>query len=226
MDVIYVNDSNHRKPLSNSMGNPRRKGLSRYLIFECLFFVIFGVCNLEAYANNRQKGFSHYLISECLFFAIFGICNLETYANKFDGWIVETSFIPYVSHQNDTFTNTSSFIYTFIKYNIRFCFSRYLISECLFFAIFGVCNLEAYANKFDGWIVETSFVPYVSHQNDTFTNTSSFIYTFIKYNIRFCAYTNKFDGWIVETSFVQYVSIKTIYSLTLRVLFILSISIT
>ncbi|RXH80600.1 hypothetical protein DVH24_005897 [Malus domestica] len=131
MDVIYVNDSNHRKPLSNSMGNSRRKGLSRYLISECLFFVIFGVCNLEAYAN------------------------------KFDGWIVETSFVQYVSHQNDTFTNTSSFIYTFI--NRRKGLSRYLISECLFFAIFGVCNLEAYANKFDGLIVETSFVQYVSH---------------------------------------------------------------
>ena len=46
-----------------------------------------------------------------------------------------------------------------------------LISECLIFAILSVCDLEVYTNKFDGWIVEISFVEYVSHQNNRFTNT-------------------------------------------------------
>ncbi|CAN6552238.1 unnamed protein product [Malus baccata var. baccata] len=113
---------------------------------------------------------SNYLISECLFFVIFGVCDLEAYTNKFDGWIVKISFIEFISHQNDRFTNTwSLFILSLIL-------SHYLISECLFFVIFGVCNLEAYTNKFDGWIIEISFIEFVSHQNDRFTNTySSFI---------------------------------------------------
>ena len=46
--------------------------------------------------------------------------------------------------------------------------SRYLISECLFFAIFGVCDLETYTNMFDGWIVEISFVGCVSHLSLSF----------------------------------------------------------
>ncbi|KAM1139970.1 hypothetical protein ACFX19_040800 [Malus domestica] len=32
-------------------------------------------------------------------------------------------------------------------------------------------QLELYTNMFDGWIVETSFVECVSHQNNRFTNT-------------------------------------------------------
>ena len=34
-----------------------------------------------------------------------------------------------------------------------------------------VILLEVFTNKFDGWIVETSFVECVSHQNNRFTNT-------------------------------------------------------
>ena len=30
--------------------------------------------------------------------------------------------------------------------------------HCLFFVIFCICDLEVYTNKFDGWIVEISFV--------------------------------------------------------------------
>ncbi|CAN6586645.1 unnamed protein product [Malus baccata var. baccata] len=118
-----------------------------------------------AVKNNQNQILSHYLISECLFFVIFGVCNLEAYTNKFDGWIVKISFIEFVSHQNDRFTNTKSlFILSLIL-------SHYLISECLFFVIFGVCDLEAYTNKFDGWIIKISFIEFVSHQNNRFNNT-------------------------------------------------------
>ena len=56
--------------------------------------------------KNHQKVLSRYLISECLFFAIFGVCDLEAYTNKFDYWIAEISFEECVSHQNDRFTNS------------------------------------------------------------------------------------------------------------------------